>query len=183
MKNIIFTLLLLCTNNAFAEAKECKSPKLYCQIMKFNRNFDKAEAKLLADKISLKAKIAKIDASAALAILIHESGLKNINTYKTSASVEESCDSSGCRIITSETKNVFDMSLAQINIKTAIDYGFDIKRLYKGELDYALDCFFIILKSKMHLCEILSKTPTYSCYHSINDPYRLLYVSFVSRHM
>ena len=177
---IIGALFYSCS--AKAATDNCKTHKLYCKIMEFNPKYDTAEALILSNKIYAKAKKAGIDPNIALAILIQESGLKNIHTYKTQSVVTQTCKNYVCTKVTTETTSVFDMTVAQINIKTAYYYGFDVARLYAFDMDYALDCFMVVLKDKISLCAKLDKYPTYSCFHSINDQYRLVYADLVEKH-
>ena len=173
---------LVFASKAKAETLDCKTHHLYCKIVDFNPRIDRAFAMELSNKLHSKAKLNKVDPDLALAILMHETGLRNMNTYKTSTKVIESCSASECTKVTTTVDKVFDMSIAQINIKTAVDYGFDIQRLYKLDMDYALDCFFIILKDKEKMCSNLG-TEAWSCYHSTTDSYRRIYVDLVSRHL
>lgn len=77
---------------------------------------------------------------------------------------------------------VADMSMVQINIRTAVAYGLDIQRLYNHDLKYAIDSHFLILKDKMKQCEHLGDQ-AWSCYHSKTPKYRDRYVDLVSRYM
>lgn len=176
---LVVTVLL--TNIAKADTLDCKTHRLYCKIIEFNPKIDRTFAMEISNKLHHKAKIAGIQPELALAILIHETGLRNMNTYKTITEVRESCTKTDCVKITSIINKAFDLSIAQININTAVHYEFNVERLYKGDLDYALDCFFIILIDKMRLCNSLGKTPAYSCYHSVTDGYRMIYVDLVNR--
>lgn len=178
----ILGLLIGHASLASAETLNCSTHKLYCKIVEFNPRIDRSEAMNLSNKIYAKAKLNGVNPELALAILMHETGLRNINTYKTSTKVTESCTKTMCTKTTTEVSNVFDMGIAQINIGTAVDYGFDIERLYKLDMDYALDCYFVILKSKMKMCADLGDK-AWSCYHSTTENYRLIYVDLVSRHL
>ena len=160
----------------------CKNNPLYCKIIKFDKHINPTYAMELSNKIYSKAKKAGINPNVALAILMHESGLHNINTFKTSISVSEVCNNQECNKITTTVEKLFDMSVAQINFNTAQAYGFDIPRLYKGDLDYALDCYMIILKDKIKMCPQLGNK-AWSCYHSTTEEYRTIYVELVSRYL
>lgn len=179
LKFLVTVLYFVPSLSFAAPQQECKTHKLFCKILKFNPKIDRSFAMDLSNKISAKAKIAGVDPNVSLAILLQESGLRHVNTYKTHSTLEEFCESGKCFKIVKEVNEVFDMSVAQINVNTANEFGFDIERLYKGDLDYALDCHFIILKQKMEMCK--NKEDSWSCYHSINDPYRQIYVKLVKR--
>ena len=166
---------------AKGEELNCKKSPLYCKILKFKPKIDKAFARKISSKIYTKAKEAGIDPNVALAVLQHESGLRHVNTYKTTTQSTESCTKTMCSKVSTEVSNVFDVSIAQLNINTINHYNFDLKRLYKGDVDYALDCFMFVLSDKINICKKLNKTPYYSCYHSINDGYRFLYIEFVNK--
>jgi len=174
-------VLIFSTSIAKADDLGCKKASLYCKIIKFKPSIDKILARKLASKISIKAKAAGIDPNVALAVLQHESGLRHVNTYKTTTQSTESCTKTMCSKVSTEVSNVFDVSIAQLNINTINHYNFDLKRLYKGDVDYALDCFMFVLSDKINVCKKLNKTPYYSCYHSINDGYRFLYIEFVNK--
>lgn len=182
---IMLTLTVLFGGAFYANAEtlDCKTHKLYCKIVKFNPRIDRALAMQISNKIYSKAKIHGVKPEVALALLMHETGLRNLHTYKTSTKVSESCDDKGCTRITTTVDKVFDMSIAQINVNTAIHYGFDLERLYKLDMDYALDCFFIILEDKKRICNSLGKTPAWSCYHSTTDEYRMLYIDLVKKYL
>lgn len=188
LKNIIFGAVLVLgfwfgwSLAAKAETLDCKTHKLYCKIVEFNPRIDRAFAMEISNKLYAKAKLNRVNPELALAILMHETGLRNLNTYKTTTKVTESCSATDCTRVTTTVDKVFDMSIAQININTAVHYGFDIQRLYKLDMDYALDCFFVVLKDKMKMCSYLGNQ-AWSCYHSTTESYRNIYVDLVSRHL
>jgi len=178
----IFWLGLILSGHAKADTG-CKANPLYCKIVQFNPSINRAFAGKISNQIAAKAKRNKIDANIALAILMQESALQNINTYKTTTSVVETCTQFGCAKITTTREEAFDISIAQINVNTAQHFGFDIERLYKLDTDYALDCFFIVLIEKIKTCKSLNKTPEWSCYHSSTDEYRIIYTELVKRYL
>src|ERR1043165_4394522 len=85
---------------ANAETLDCRTHKLYCKILDFNPKIDRAFALELSNKVYHKAKINKVNPELALAILMHETGLRNLNTYKTVTKVSESCNELGCSKVT-----------------------------------------------------------------------------------
>lgn len=183
MKKLILFLSLMCSGIAYGkEDPACKNNKLYCKILKFNKHIDPKFAMELSNKLFMKTKNSGVDPNVALAILMHESGLRNINTFKTATTVSEVCNMTECTRSTTTTEKAFDMSIAQININTAVGYGFDVQRLFKGDLEYALDCFMVILKDKIHMCPQLGRD-AWSCYHSTTEQYRTIYVELVSRYL
>lgn len=173
-------ILILGFMSTKALGVDCNKNPIYCKILKLNPKIDPTFAKDLSNKIAAKAKAVGVDPFVSLAILMQESTLRHVNTYKTSKSVEEYCKDGSCFKKVIEVSEVSDMSIAQINIGTAKQYGFDVERLYSGDLDYALDCHYVVLKEKMKMCESLGED-SFSCYHSINDPYRSVYVKMVKR--
>lgn len=179
---LILTVLFGGAMYANAETLDCKTHKLYCKVVAFNPRIDRAFAMEISNKVYSKAKQHGVKPELAMAILMHETGLRNINTYKTNTKVSESCDTSGCTRTTTTVDKVFDMSIAQINVNTAVHYGFNLERLYKLDMDYAIDCFFIVLKDKMRMCSNLGDK-SWSCYHSSTEHYRIIYVDLVSRHL
>lgn len=178
----LFVIALGLISAAKLTAQDCKNNIIFCKIIKYNPNIDKNFALSLANKLVKKAKEHGVDPNLSLAILMQESGLRNINTYKTHTTVDKFCDDKKCYKIVKEVNEAFDLSIAQININTARNYGLDIDRLFNKDLDYALDAHFIILKDKMKTCAHLG-ADSYSCYHSTNEPHRLLYVKLVSRYL
>ena len=182
MKKLIVILSLMFSQLAYGKEDVCKNNRLFCKIMQFDKHTDPKFAMELSNKIFAKAKANGVDPNVALAILMHESGLRNINTYKTSTVVSEVCNNQECGKTTTTVEKLFDMSIAQINFNTAQGYGFDIPKLYKGDLDYALDCYMTILRDKIHLCPQLGRD-AWSCYHSTTEQYRIIYVELVSRYL
>lgn len=179
MKKLIFTISLLFSTASYAE--DCKHNPIYCKILKFKKNADKAWAMDFSNKLVIKSKENHIDPNVALAILLQESHLENLNTFKTFTSMDKHCDGTNCFQVTTITEKAFDLSIAQINVGTALDYKFDIERLFLLDEAYALNCFFQILKDKIEMCK--GKDKPWSCYHSVNDGPRLLYVDLVSRYL
>lgn len=187
MRKIILALCITFAGTSWASPKPkedpvCKTNKLYCKIIKFDKNIKPSFAMELSNKVFTKAKASGIDPNVALAILMHESGLRNINTYKTATVVSEVCNNQECAKTTTTVEKAFDMSIAQINFNTAQGYGFDIPKLYKGDMDYALDCFMTVLGDKIRMCPHLGRE-AWSCYHSTTEQYRTIYVELVSRHL
>lgn len=176
--------MLLVPTATYAKTKTdntCKKNPLFCKIIKFNKHIDTKFALELSDKIYKKATASGIDPNVSLAILMQESALQNVVTFKTHTVKERYCEAGKCFEVTKEISEAFDMSIAQINIGTANQYGFDIERLFNKDLDYALDCHYVILKDKLRMCA--DKDYPWSCYHSINDQYRLLYIELVKRYL
>lgn len=176
------TALIIAGTATFAKAEtnaECKHHPIYCKIIKYKKSADRNWAMMFSNKLVLKSKENGIDPNVALAILLQESRLENVNTFKTSTDVTKQCDGKNCFKVTTITEKAFDISIAQINVNTAVDYGFDIERLFLFDEAYALDCFFQVLKDKIALCS--GKEKPWACYHSANDGPRMIYIDLVSR--
>jgi hypothetical protein len=182
--NLISICLFLVSTIAISKTKDidCKQHRLYCKMVKFDKNIDTKYALELERLLLKKAKEYGMSADISLAILIQESGLRNVNTFKTKITTETHCNNFSCYIVNKEIKEVFDMSCAQININTARQFKFDVERLYKHDLEYILDCHFKLLKEKMKMCFFL-EDKAFSCYHSTTDKYRLEYVKAVSKYL
>ncbi len=181
MKKFILLFGLVFSAGAYG-ADTCKQNPIYCKILKHKKNADKQWAMEFSNKLTKQAKENGIDPNIALAILLQESMLTNVNTYHKEETVEEKkCDAKGCYVIKSKVKKAFDMSIAQINTGTAINYQFDLDRLHSLDQDYALECFFVILKDKINICSGLRRP--WSCYHSTTEIYRLVYAEFVERYL
>jgi hypothetical protein len=134
-----------------------------------------------SNKLVIKSKENGIDPNIALAILLQESHLEKVNTFKTSTDIVNHCDATNCYKVTTVTEKAFDISIAQINVNTAIDYGFNIERLFLFDEAYALDCFFQVLKDKIAMCK--GKDKPWACYHSVNDGPRDIYIELVSKYL
>jgi hypothetical protein len=182
MRNLIIAAGLSVSGVAAAADKVCSKNPIYCKIMQYKKTADKTWAMEFSNKLVKKAKEHRIDPNLALAILLQESMLENVNTFKTETIVENSCDERNCYKITTTTEKAFDLSIAQININTARHYKFDIERLFLLDQDYAIECFFIILEDKLKLCSYLGEQ-AYTCYHSANEPYRTTYHELIQRYL
>lgn len=176
----VLVSIMINASAAKAEELNCKKSPLYCKILKFKPKIDKTWALKFSNSLHTKAKQANIDENLALAILMQETHLENVNTFTVTKTVQKHCTADKCFKTTTVVEEAFDISIAQINIKTALHYKFDLERLFLFDEDYALQCFFTVLKDKMVVCSYLG-VESYSCYHSINQPYRSNYVNLVSR--
>lgn len=180
MKKLIVVLSFLFCSTSFAK-EDCSNHPIYCKILKYKRGVDKTWAMNFSNKLVSKAKASHVDPNIALAILLQESMLENVNTFKSEQNTERHCDDKGCYKITTVIEKAFDISIAQINVNTARHYKFDVERLFLLDQDYALDCFFIVLKDKIKMCSDLRRP--WSCYHSITPNYRLVYAELVERYL
>lgn len=180
MKYFIAIMLLGFSVNAYAE--NCKIHKIYCKIIKLQPRIDKVKAMKISNIVYTNAKAIGIDPMVSIAILNQENRFRDENTYHIERKVIEKCDKKMCTKTVTEIYKVADMGIAQINIKTAIDYGFDIKRLYDHDLEYALKAHLTILKSKIKMCKKLG-ADAWSCYHSKTPIHRLKYIKMVSRYL
>lgn len=164
------------------QAKAGEQEVIYHKILQFNPGIDSYYAAQLARKITIKSKKAGVNPNISYAILQHESALRNINTYKTKTETKRYCEYGRCYETTTTVNEAFDMTIAQINIQTAVGMNLDIERLFNLDLDYALDCHYLILKAKIDACRHLGNK-SWSCYHSADDMYRIIYVDLVSRYL
>ena len=180
MKYLVVLMLLGFSVNA--HAANCKTHRIYCKIVKLQPRINKAKAMKISNIIYTKAKSIGIDPMISVAILNQENRFRDVNTYQIDRKVVEKCDKKMCTKVITEVHRVADMGIAQINIKTAVDYGFDIKRLYDHDLEYALEVHFAILKSKIKMCKSLGND-AWSCYHSKTQEHRLKYIKMVSRYL
>lgn len=177
---VLFSMLMMSKPAKGAEL-DCNQHRLYCKILKFNPKIDPAWAMTLSNKIYTKAKNNGVDPNISLAILMQESSLENKNTFRVDQHIEKKCDQKSCTKIVTETHHVVDMTIAQININTAVQFGFDIQRLFSLDLDYALDCHYIVLKSKLNMCK--DQENAWACYHSITKEHKEKYINLVSRYL
>ena len=181
MKTLTILLMVFTFfNSDIAWGVDCKIHKIYCKIVQLQPDIDKSFVMELSNQISRKSRSYGIDPMISLAILNQESSLKNINTFSVTKKISKNCDDKSCSKLITEEHEVVDMTIAQINIKTALDLNLDIKRLFNLDLDYALDCHYKILSLKLKLCENLGNE-AWSCYHSTTPKYREKYVQMVSR--
>ena len=177
-----FIVLMLLGFSANAYAVNCKTHKVYCKIVKLQPRINKAKAMKISNIIYRHATAIGVNPMVSVAILNQENRFRNVNTYQIDRKVVEECGEKMCSKTIVETHKVVDMGIAQINIRTAVDYGFDIKRLYDHDVEYALEAHFIILKSKIRMCSKLG-VDAWSCYHSATPEYRLKYIKMVSRYL
>jgi len=179
---LFFVGTLLNSNIAWGKV-DCNQHKIYCKIMKLQPKMNKSIAMALSDKIYHKSKRYEIDPFLSLAILNTESDLKNINTFKPrrkQTTIRDFCTDIGCFQTILVQNEILDMTLAQINVQTAKDYGLDVERLLIGNIDYALEAHYIILKDKIKRCARFG-VEAWSCYHSATPKYRLRYIKAVRR--
>lgn len=181
MRYLLVTLYMLGFLDApIAWGVDCKVHKIYCKIVELQPAIDKTFAMELSNKISRKAKTYNIDPMVSLAILNQESSLRNINTFSVNKKVTKTCDTKGCTKLVIEEYEVVDMTMAQINISTALHLNFDVNKLFNLDLDYALECHYKILNAKIKRCKNLG-SEAWSCYHSVTPKHREKYVQLVSR--
>jgi len=179
---LFFAGVLLNSNIAWGKVN-CNQHKIYCKVMKLQPKMNKSLAMALSDMIYHKAKRYGVDPFVSLAILNAESELKTINTFKpktTKTTVVEHCTENKCYQTITTQKEMLDMTIAQINVQTAIDYGLDVEILLTGNVDYALEAHYTILKDKIRRCSRFG-AEAWTCYHSATPKYRLQYLKTVSR--
>lgn len=181
MRKFLLALILF-SFSSVGYAVNCEVHKVYCKIVKLQPRIDKAKAMKLSNFIYKGAKAIGIDPLISVAILNQENRFRNVHTYEVESSIKEECHTSSCTRIVTEHQEVADMGIAQINIRTAIAYGFDLQRLYDHDIEYAIESHFIILKSKINMCKDLGND-SWSCYHSKTPEHRLKYVKMVSRYL
>jgi len=163
-------------------AVDCKVHKVYCKIVQLQPRIDKTKAMQLSNWIYKGAKAIGIDPLVSVAILNQENRFRNVHTYEVDTKIVEECHSTSCTRIVTEHQEVADMGIAQINIRTAVGFGFDLQRLYDHDVEYAIESHFVILKSKIDMCKDLGEH-SWSCYHSVTPEHRLKYVKMVSRYL
>lgn len=185
MKTILTVFALLCSSSAYSQEVDCGKPNphtIYCKMLKLKPRLNKTWAMEFSNKLVRGAASNGTKPEISLAIMMQESSLENVNTFKLDEHVEKKCTETSCTKVVTQVNQVVDMSIAQINIKTAVYYSCNIEKLFFFDEDEALACHFKILKSKMKLCAHL-QDESYSCYHSINEPYRSTYVGLVKRYL
>ena len=165
-----------------ATATDCNTHKIYCRIVKLQPKIDKDRAMRVSNAIYKSSQEFKIDPMISVAILFQENRFRSQHTWKTKIDVKEDCHKYTCTVITTETKDLFDIGIAQININTAHWYGFDVDRLVNYDVEYAIHAHFKILKDKIEQCDHLGKD-AWSCYHSTTQKFRVKYITDVGRYL
>lgn len=160
MNNIVLTIMLLFSFNA--NAVDCDKHKIYCKVIELQPKIDKAFAMELSNIIYKKSKKYDIDPMLSVAILNQESSLRHVNSVHDTKH--------GMRV---------DLSIAQINLRTANNLKLDIGRLVDGDVDYALECHFAILKAKIKMCK--DQQHSWACYHSKTPEHKEAYRIKVQR--
>lgn len=181
MRYILVALLGLYATTSYAKV-DCETHKVYCKIIKLQPRMDKARAMELSNIIYKNAKEHNIDPMISVAILNQENRFRDIHTYEVERKEEAGCHMTSCVKKVVEHHEVADMTLAQINVRTAVGYGFDLQRLYDHDTEYAIECHMDILADKIKQCDHLGDM-AWSCYHSVTPKYREKYVEMVSRYL
>lgn len=181
MQYLIAAVLLLVATQAEAKVN-CKVHPIFCKIKKLNTRLSDDKAMEISNHIHKWSQLYKIDPSISIAILMQENRFRDKHTFEVSKQETMECNHTSCYRQIHEVHEVVDMGIAQINIRTAVAYDFDLDKLFDHDLGYAIECHFKILKHKMDMCEHLGDK-SWSCYHSATPTYRLKYVDMVSRYM
>lgn len=177
---LAISLLIISFLYKNAQAKtNCKTHKVYCKIIKLQPRIDKEYAMKVSNFIYVYAKANNVSPFISVAIINQESSFRELHTYHTTNETKSSCDTTSCHVITTKQKTVADMTLVQINIRTAIANNFDIERLFSHDLEYAIKCHFKILVKKMKMCAHLDHA--WACYHSKTPKFKDKYIKMVSR--
>lgn len=181
MRKLFFVLPFLLFSTS-AEAVNCAKHPIFCKIKKLQPAMSKDRAMKLSNLIYKGAKKHGTDPMVSIAILNQESSFIDQHTFTIERDVKSSCNKNSCKEIVTEIHTVRDMTIAQINVYTAAEYGFDLDRLFSKDTEYALECHFKILESKIKMCSHLG-SEAWSCYHSVTPKHRLKYVKDVSRYL
>jgi len=182
MRVLFFGLALFMLPTAASAKTYCERNPIYCKIMELQPRMNKSEAMKLSNLIAKAAKKHGVDPMVSVAILNQENNFRDKHTWQITKKIKNKCGEDSCTQTITETKEVFDMTIAQINVKTAADYNFDLVRLFEHDTEYAIDCHFTILKDKIRMCADLGDE-AWSCYHSKTPVYREKYVELVSRYL
>lgn len=185
VKLTILISLLSTTYGAqlFAQHRRlCRKHPIYCRITKLRPKINKKFAMRLSNLIYKASKKYHIAPEISVAILFQESRFKQEHTFKIKTTSSDVCTKTACVHTIIEKQKVFDLGIAQINVNTAVYYGFDLKRLYKHDMEYAIDCHFHILADKIKQCSDLGDY-AWSCYHSATPQLRDKYIKLVDQYM
>jgi len=177
---LMLSISLLFTD--IAQANNCEQHPIYCKIKKLQPNINKVRAMEISNYIHEFTKTNDIDPMISLAILNQENRFRDVHTYEIEYFTNPILNCHSCIKPTARLHyKIMDMGIAQINVQTAADYGFDLQRLYNHDLRYAISCHIAILKDKIKMCKKLGDY-AWSCYHSKTPKHRLKYVELVSRY-
>lgn len=181
MKKLFFVLPFLLFSTA-SFAVDCAKHPIFCKIKELQPSMSYERAMKLSNIIYKGALKHGTDPMITVAILNQESSFINQHTFTITRDVTRHCDHNSCKEVIKETHTVKDMTIAQINVYTAAEYGFDLDRLFNMDTEYALECHFKILEDKIKMCKHLGDE-AWSCYHSATPKHRLKYVEMVSRYL
>lgn len=171
MKKVFCILALLWAFNSYAVPK-CPSEKhpLYCTIVELKPSINKSFAFRMSNLIYRYSRIYKTDPYRTIAIIMQESGFRNIHVPGSVYVPKDDITIEGLK----------DLGLYQMNVSTIQHYGFDPAKIIE-DLEYATECHFKILKRKIKLCKNLGKD-SWTCYHSKTPFYRENYKKLVNRY-
>lgn len=145
-------------------AASCDKHPINCHIRTLRSDLDPADSMRLSNVLHEVAAHYKLDPKVLVAVLYQESRI----------------DESIAMVV--HKNGSIDLGLAQINKRTAKDYGLDITKLM-ADSTYSLWAMGLIMRRKVNVCKRLgrAKGTEWSCYHSYTTKHRRVYERQVRR--
>lgn len=171
-RKAVITILMV-PQLLFGKVINCNKHKIYCQIKNNKKSIDKVYAMKLSNIIYRISKKISIKSHILTGILMQENQYRN-KDRRVWAEVNGK-----------PTLVPTDIGIAQLNIKTIHDYGFNPDRV-RADLEYAITVSAVILKDKITKCEKfynLGFNKSWGCYHSFTPEYRDEYLKLVRRYL
>lgn len=167
LKTLRMLIALAALMGSFSvQALDCAQHPIYCHMKQLPTRLTPAERLDLSNTIHKVARTYELNPRQIVAILFQESRL----------------DPTIARIV--HKNGSVDLGIAQINLRTAKNYGLDIERLEQDN-HYSIWAMARILKRKISVCRRLGRAPKeeWGCYHSYTKKYHDKYIKSVRRWM
>lgn len=151
-------ILALFVSPAALGKANCDVHRIYCAIVKLNPTINRAKAMKASNVLYKAAKHYKIDPMTSVGIIQQESGWDM-----------------GLAVV-AHTNGAVDLGVAQINVKTAKDFGLSVPKLAVDPV-YSLWAHAKILRHKVKVCRSKgwASGSEWSCYHSYSKNHRKRY--------
>jgi hypothetical protein len=186
MKKLIILFMLISLNLlSLPKCPDEKNP-IYCRILELKPNVKKSWAFEFSNILSKYTKKNKLDPMRALAIAMQESSLNEVHRKQTVVTHDYKCSQTkeGSEECTPEIKLVkgfTDLTLFQFHIGTINHFKLDLLRLVEHDLEYAVESYCKIMKSKKKTCAKMGED-AWVCYHSKSKNLQEIYKTQVDRY-
>lgn len=185
MYKLLILLFISIDLLAFPICPDAKNP-IYCRILELKPNIKKSWAFKFSNILAKHTKRTRLDPMRALAIAMQESSLNEVHRKQSVVTQDYKCSqtSEGIEECTPEIKFVkgfTDLTLFQFHIITISHFKLDLLRLLEHDLEYAVESYCKIMKSKKKTCSQLGED-AWICYHSKSKNLQEIYKAQVNRY-